>query len=127
MKSKNATRTQAQKDWQNDLASMGCMVSGKAEAEIDHLFGAMAKSNGISIGQWAVIPLNDGPHRNDSNNRTSREYLFVEDYCNAKLWDFQQGDKKELFLATCCRYMTYYKRKYLPFGNDVLLAIMSYA
>lgn len=126
MKSKNATRTRAQKDWHNDLANMGCMVTGRADAEIDHLFGAMAKSNGLSVGQWAVIPLNDGPHRNDPNNRTSKEWLFVEDYCNTKLWDFREGDKKELFLATCCRYMTYYKRKDLPFGNDVLLAIMSY-
>jgi len=127
MRSKNATRTQAQKDWQSDLANMGCLVSGFGEAEIDHLFGAMAKSNGVNIGQWAVIPLNDGPHRNWKNNRTNQELKFIDSYCNnGDIWDTRAGYKKELFLACCCRYLSYYKRKDLPFDNDVLLGIMSY-
>ena len=81
----------------------------------------------MHIGEWAIIALNDGPHRNWKNNRTNQELNFITDYCNnGDLWYTKAGYKKELFLASCCRYLTYYKRKDLPFGNDVLLAIMSY-
>lgn len=124
MLSKN--RTKAQEQWQQDLTDMGCCVSHHAHAERDHLFGQSAVSNGVAIGEWAVIPLNDYQHRNGPNNRTSKEGLFIDEYCNTDLWDMTQGHKKELFLATCCKYLTHYRRTELPFGEDVLLAIMAY-
>ena len=125
MQSKNAKRTQAQKDWQTDLAAMGCVLT-HGPAEIDHLFGATAKANGEEIGQWACIPLSATLHRNNQVNRSSSEYAFNQKYLNGRLWNMNAGAKKELFLACCCQYLTYYKRKNLPFSEEVLLAIMSY-
>ena len=121
-------KTAAQERWQKDLQDMGCAVTGRSDAERDHLFGSSAKSNGVAIGEWAVIPLNDGPHRNDPDNRTNKEMNFCASYCNNNehLWGMKAGHKKELFLATCCKYLTYYGRTKLPFDNDVLLAIMAY-
>ena len=123
MRSKGNSPTAAQKKWWSELVDMGCLVSDSDGAEIDHLVGSSVQANGENIGNWWVIALSPEAHRVGANSRTSKGYLFSKVFCNNDLWD---DYKKELFLASCTRYMVYYNKP-LPFSSDILQSIMGYS
>ena len=122
MRSKGNSPTAAQKKWWSELVEMGCLLGDEIEAEIDHLVGASAQAEGENIGNWWVIPLCPRLHRLGPINRTTKPHLFQMRFCTADHWD---DYRKELFLASCTRYMVYYNKP-LPFSSDILQSIMRY-
>jgi len=122
MISKGNKPTAAQSKFWSELVDMGCMLASGSPAEIDHLAGASVQSGGENIGNWWVIPLCPELHRLGPINRTTKAGLFQMRFSNEDLWS---DYRKELFLASCTRYMVYYDKP-LPFGGNILQSIMGY-
>lgn len=125
MQTKNFQPNSDHKAFQNDLRAMGCLLTPESAAEIDHVFGASAKSNGVWIGQWAVIPLSDWWHRNGPFNRTNNRHEMNRVIASKMGRAAKKGLEKELLIWTWHRYLMCY-RKPLPFDQRVIEAILIY-
>lgn len=125
MLSKNHRPTAAQKRFWDEITAMGCLITG-APAEVDHCAGASAVQDGIHIGQWWVIALSPGVHRQDAINRTTNRKEFAQRYGSRIAADFGgYAVEKEMFHNQCVKYLQYYQ-KALPFDWQVMQAIMAY-
>lgn len=124
MKTKNWQPTAAHKRWHNDLAAMGCLLSG-GPAEIDHLAGASARCEGVWIGQWFVAPLSPYWHRHGALNRTSNAKGMQSVLCSMMGRTLKKGLEFELFMWTLEAYKQEYHRP-LPFDVDVIDAVFAW-
>lgn len=105
--------TKAQKEWRENLRSLGCIITGQPNPEMHHLYGASAKKKcprtfeTLWVGQWAQVPLCKELHDREKTPE------FRKKYPNWKLFE-----------VACQRY----ERKYgsLPFDQNVKDAILNY-
>ena len=53
----------AQTNWREAVRAMGCVYGYPGEVQIHHPLGRTAKSMGVHIGHWFVIPCAEQAHR----------------------------------------------------------------
>ena len=105
--------TKAQRDWRENLRSLGCIVTGEPNPEMHHLYGASAKKKcprtfqTLWIGQWAQVPLCKRLHDVEKTPE------FRDEYPDAML-----------FKMVCEAYQAEYGP--LPFDQDIYDAIINY-
>lgn len=74
--------TAAQKIFWSRLCDLGCTLLGpNMPAEIHHPVGSTYRHQGEHIGNWFVLALNDGPHRNWPNANFSTKMHQMHRYC----------------------------------------------
>lgn len=70
--------TAAQRLFHSRICDQGCIFLGPSyPAELHHVLGSTYKHRGLEIGNWFVLALNDGPHRNwNEGNVTNKKSGF---------------------------------------------------
>jgi len=110
------SKPKAVKDWEDLNREMGCVITGRCDVQLHHIFGRTAKEKKILIGPWAILTLwweMHDPNMSHPENVTTHRKAFTRRY----------GLQKDLFLARCQDIVDYGYA--LPFGEDVLNAIRS--
>jgi hypothetical protein len=127
MKSKGNAANAEQKRFYDDITRMGCMICGAgAAAEIHHVMGSTFKHGGCAVGNWFVLALNDGPHRNWESNLSNNARHYWNEFRKAwgekDLTDIQV--QVVLFFLQMKKYEVVYGRP-APVPDDVVGAIRS--
>ena len=105
--------TNAQKQWRENLRSLGCIITGEPNPEMHHLYGASAKKKcprtfkTLWIGQWAQVPLCKRLHDDEKSPE------FRSKYSDAKLFEM-----------ACYTYRIDFGE--LPFDENTYDAIINY-
>ena len=122
----------AQYHFYSELCEMGCFRTG-GHAEIHHVVGSSKKQEPIeefgferfNIGNWFVLSLNDGPHRNWAINITTNPKRFFDEYRKEKKesnWTDLDCQVNMFLVDQREKYKRVYERDY-PLEDKVIKSI----
>ena len=88
------SKTKAVADWEDLLRERGCIITGRCDIHLHHIYGRTFKHNKILIGPWAILPLWWEMH--DSGMTHPRHV-----HKRRKAFNKAYGWQGDVFLAMC--------------------------